>query len=212
MFVDLIKPPTDNLYKFLAMFGTIVFLVGFIFPPMMFYQSSLEFLKSLGGDKELAVHEEFAVQRKRSFEERKRQLAAEAADLQNRLARVKNDTTSSSDIEKLELAIKDVKKRAEALEDASYEFNLNLKLKAAQVEQQKTLSTNETRNSRFLIGIGWGIGTFGLLIAICGFIMWYKNVQRFEDQILRKEAAKPRTPPVSKDAQEKKVEASEGAP
>lgn len=189
--IDLIKPPTDNLYKFVAIFGLILIVVGFIFPPTLFYRSSLELLKSVAGEDELEAHQKFAVERNRIFNERKMQVAAERNKLQQRLDNLdqsQRNASVSSEIDKLEAAIKEARKEAESLEDASHEFNLNLELKKAQAKQQKTFSTNETGNSRFVMVIGWILGIIGLLLAFVGFIMWYKRVAVFQDKILKKQA------------------------
>ena len=189
--IDLIKPPTDNLYKFAAIFGLILIVVGFVFPPMLFYRSSLELLKSVAGEDELEAHQKFAVERNWILDERKMHVEAERNKLQQRLdnlAQSPRSASVSSEIDKLESAMKEARKEAESLEDASHEFNLNLELKKAQAKQQKTFSTNETGNSRFVMVIGWIIGFIGLFFASVGFIMWYKRVAVFQDKLLKKQA------------------------
>ena len=191
MALDLIKPPTDNLYKFAAVFGLILVVVGFVFPPWLFYRSSLEYLKSAAGKDDLAAHQKFAQVRYRVLSERWSQLALERARLQQRLnslAQSERNSAASSERDKLESAIKEVRREAEALEDAYYELTLSLELKDAQVKQQETFSTNETRNSRFVMVLGWILGFIGLFFAFAGFIMWYLKVQRYQDRILRMQA------------------------
>src|ERR1041384_7117063 len=101
--IDLIKPPTDNLYKFAAIFGLVLIVVGFVFPPWLFYRSSLELLKSFAGQDELEVYQKFAADRNWVFDERKMQVAAEQAKLQQRLdALVQSQSASvSREIDKL---------------------------------------------------------------------------------------------------------------
>ena len=83
--IDLVKPPTDNLYKFAAIFGLILIMVGFVFPPSLFYRSSLELLKTSAGEDELEAYQKFAVERNWILDERKMQVAAERNKLQQRL-------------------------------------------------------------------------------------------------------------------------------
>jgi len=182
---ELIKPPTDNLYKFAAIFGLVLFVVGFVFPPWLFYQSSLELLKTVAGNKELRAHEKFAEERRRQLETRKNEAETQLEQLQARLSSLASSRSrGSGEIDKLESAIRDANTRFETLEDAYYEFNLNLELKKAQVEEQGTLSTNETRNSRVVVVIGWVIAVFGALLAVWGFLRWNKRIQVFQDKIL----------------------------
>ena len=185
---DLIKPPTDNLYKFAATFGLVLFVVGFVVPPWVFYRSSLEYLKSLAGEDELAAYKKYADERNKIFEERRKKVEAEQVRLQQRrdnLAKSPRSASVSSEIEKVEAAIKDVNKQVETLEDTAHEFKLNVELKTAQAKQHHTFSTNESRNSRVLVVVGWFIiAPVGLIVAAVGFRELYRRVQVFEDLIL----------------------------
>lgn len=186
--VDLLKPPTDNLYKFAAIFGLVLIVVGFVFPPWVFYRSSLEYLKSLAGEDELNAYKKFADERSRTLDARTQQARDELDQIQKQRDSLQTNTITSSETERLESAIRDAKKQLEILEDASQESTLNLELKTAQAKQQRTFSTNESRNARFLMYLGWSLAAIGGLFSIVGFGLWYWNVQRHLDYILQKEA------------------------
>jgi len=187
--MDLIKPPTDNLYKFTAIFGLVLFVGGLVLPPWLFYQSSLELLKTVAGKDELAAHELFAQERKQQLERRKNQAETELKQLQARLSNLASSGSSRSrEVDKLESAIKDANTRFETLEDAAYEFNLNVELKKAQFKEQRTLSTNETRNARLVMVFGWAVAGFGAFMVSRGFRRWQRRVQVFEDKILQMKA------------------------
>lgn len=199
--IDLIKPPTDNLYKFAAVFGLVLFVGGLFFPPWLFHQSGLELLKAVAGNKELAVYETLGEERKQQLKTRTQQAETQLKQLQDRISHLASSRNSHSDeIDKLESAIKDANKRLETLEDASYEFNLNLELKKAQVREQQTLSINETRDSRLVMVVGWVFAALGVVIAVRGFVMWYRRVQVFQDTNLKVEVT-------SKDASATRSEA-----
>src|SRR6185295_11203044 len=103
--LDLIKPPTDNLYKFAAIFGLVLFVVGFVFPPWLFHQSGLELLKAVAGKEELAAHEEFALERIQQLETRKNQVETQLKQLQARLSALGSSGRRLGEIDKLESAI-----------------------------------------------------------------------------------------------------------
>src|SRR6185295_2058943 len=126
-------------------------------------------------------------ERIQQLETRKNQVETQLKQLQARLSALGSSGRRLGEIDKLESAIKDANERLETLEDASYEFNLNLELKRAQVKEQRTLSTNETINSRLVMVVGWVFAGLGVLIAVLGFVMWYRRVQVFHDRILEME-------------------------
>jgi DNA repair exonuclease SbcCD ATPase subunit len=149
------------------------------------------YLKSIAGDDELAAHKRLAEERNRVLDRRKQEVEDERAKLKQRLASLaplKSNANVLNEIDKLEAAINDAKKQIEAIEDASHEFNLNLELKNAQAKQQRTFSINETRNSRLVVVVGWVIAIIGLALAFWGFWGWYKRIQVFQDEILKKQA------------------------
>ena len=194
---DLLKPPTDNLYKFAALFGLVLIVVGLFFPPWIFYRSSLEYLKSLAGEDDLTAYKKFTEARSRTLDARTQQAKDELDQIQKQRDSLKTNPIGSTETERLESAIRDAKKRVETLEDASQESTLNLELKTAQAKQQRTFSVNESRNARFLMYLGWSLAGIGGLFSLVGFGFWYCKVQRHLDYILKKEAKSKLTAPPS---------------
>jgi hypothetical protein len=189
--MDLLKPPTDNLYKFQAVGGIALTLAGFIFPILFFLQTGMEYLGQLRGRDEFKVHEEFTKQRRQTLELRKQQ----AADEKNKLLKRLNQLTSapqeghnSGEIDKLDTRIRDTDRQLELLADALHEANLNLALKEAQIKNEETVSFNRRRNSRYFMVIGIVIAGIGLFYTYIGFRRWGKRLQLFQDIIVQKEA------------------------
>lgn len=54
--MSLFTPPTDNLYKFMALTGIILIVAGVVVPPVYFQQTATEYLVQLRGDEELRVY------------------------------------------------------------------------------------------------------------------------------------------------------------
>lgn len=186
--MSIFTPPTDNLYKFVALSGIVLFLAGFLIPPVFFQETGMEYLKQLRGSDELQVQERFVNQRLETLKLRERQAIDERDKLQRRLVEL-NAASNSPEVEKLEGRIKEANREVQSIADASYELSLSLELKRAQVNSEDTVSFNRRRDSRvFLVG-GWIVGFIGFFIfAPIGFVLWYKKLQRHQDLVCAKEA------------------------
>lgn len=83
--MDIFKPPTDNLYKFMALSGIVLVVAGVIVPPVFFQQTGMEYLEQLRGSDELRVHERFTNQRLETLNLRAQRAIDEKNKLQKRL-------------------------------------------------------------------------------------------------------------------------------
>lgn len=188
--IDLVKPPTDNLYKFIAVAGLVLMVLGLIYAPWLFYRSTWETLKSAEADAELEVHRKFAKERQKTLDERKQRVEAERDTLKKRIAQLvvandkNNNPAASAEIDKLETRIRDTNAAADALTDAEHEKNLGLALKEAQAEHQRTVKVNESRNTRLIMWIGIPLAIAGLGVSVLGFRLWYKRITIFQDAIV----------------------------
>ena len=182
---SLFTPPTDNLYKFMALSG-IVLVVAFFIPLVFFRQTAMEYLAQVRGSKELEVQEKFVNQRLETLKLRQQHLIDTKNKLQKRLEGV--NSASNSETDKLEGLLKETNSEIESIEDASHELSLNLALKRAQVDSEETVNFNERRDSRVLIVVGVIWVVLGLALSFAGFWLWYKKLQRYQDRVAKKEA------------------------
>jgi hypothetical protein len=185
--MELFKPPTDNLYKFMALGGIVLFVAGVFVPPMVFQQTGMEYLAKLRGSDELRVHEEFTNQRLETLNLRAQRAIEEKNKLQKRLDEL-NSASNSAAVDKLDGQIKAAHREIESIEDSSHELSLNLALKRAQIKYEDTVSVNRRLISRVVLVAGWGLGLFGLIVSVIGFYWWYKHLQRFQDRLVAQEA------------------------
>lgn len=187
--IDLVKPPTDNLYKFIALAGLVLVVLGLIYAPWLFYRSTWETLKLAQLNAELNVHRKFAEERQKTLDERKRRLEVERDTLKKRIAELvvndkNNNPAASAEIDKLETRMRETNAATDALADAEHEKNLSLELKVAQAEHQRTVDVNERGNTRLIIVIGILLAIAGLGVSVLGFRLWYKRVTIFQDAIV----------------------------
>ncbi len=107
--IDLLKPPTDNLYKFQAVGGIALMVAGLIFPILFFLQTGMEYLAELRGRDEFKVHETFTKERLKTLKDREQQAVREKNELEQRLNQLTSAPVvsgNSVEIEKLESRIK----------------------------------------------------------------------------------------------------------
>jgi hypothetical protein len=184
--MSIFTPPTDNLYKFMALSG-IVLMVAFIVPLAFFHQTGMEYLAQLRGSKELQVHEEFTNQRLETLKLREQQAIDRKKKLQKRLEGM-NAGSNSTEVDKLEGLIREANREIESIADSSHDLSLNLALKRAQVNSEETVSFNRRRDSRVAIQVGAIAVLLGFVASLVGFWLWYKKLQRFQDRVVAKEA------------------------
>jgi TolA-binding protein len=175
-----ITPPTDNLYKFIAVGGLVLFGVCLIVPWVVFRDTGMEFLAQHGGQNELKVLQEYTKARSQTLELRKN-------ELQKRLDKLKS-ASNPAEVDKLEGQIKEASREVESIEDASYELNFNLALKEAQIQNEKTINVNHSIDSRQFLWVGWSVALVSFVFSILGFVFWYRRFQRYQDLKVASEA------------------------
>ena len=185
--MDIFTPPTDNLYKFMALSGIVLILAGVIVPPVFFQQTGMEYLAQLRSSDELGVQEKFVKERLDTLKSREQQASSEKDKLQQRLDKLK-PTSNSTEADRLEARIKEANHEIESIADSAYELRLNLELKRAQFKYEETVSLNRLRTSRQFVLVGWVLGLVGVFLSFVGFRRWYKRLQKFQDQLVLKEA------------------------
>ena len=67
--MDILKPPTDNLYKFISIFGLLIFLASFIFPQILSREYSLKYAEVEGEIRVLENEREYIDNLKSDSEE-----------------------------------------------------------------------------------------------------------------------------------------------
>jgi hypothetical protein len=185
--MDVLQPPTDNLYKFLAVSGVVLFIAGMFGPLVLFQQTGMEYLEQLRGSEELQVQEKFTNERLETLKQRELQATEEKKKLQKRLDGLKA-APNSPEVDKLEGRIKEANREIESITDSAHDLSLNLALKRAQTNYEETVSVNRRAISRLVLRVGWIIGLIGAATSIIGFRRWYKRLQKFQDRVVAKEA------------------------
>ena len=167
--------PTDNLYKFMAIFGMLLIILPFlVFPTIQNYKYRIIDLttKAALKDNELKELEKIVKQ----VEDKTSQL--------NKEEHIKNyenefDVNKSREVNEVEKTVKDVFKKIEIGEIESINLNNELKKVVA-----------DFNYFAILIYIIKVFPIIGFIISIIGFYLWYNKNQKYLDIIIKEESEK----------------------
>ena len=201
--LDLIKPPTDNLYKFQALVGLLLVLVSITYPVWLFRQALLLYFAAINEESQLQIQAEYVQERQNLLQsqmssmlddpDQLKKLKETIDDLENQwlLATPSPKRNAlSSEIDRLRKRRQDSLQSRTALLEESQKLTSELRSKKEQLTYQQSVSKTELRMSRFMFVIGVVGFVAGVLITLRGFSNWRKRVQVYEDQILAREAEK----------------------
>jgi len=163
----MISPPTDSLYKFIAIFGLVIFVWGITFP--------------------LQKSEEFELQRAEiltAVEESNnigKRIQAKIVSLAEKRKSIAGDDPERTDIDK------QIKELRNQLIDSPLSINIDEKIEVLTVLKKSLV--------QFKI-LGWMSICFGLVLIIIGFLLWYYKLQKHIDIKLQNDSSSQHPPPV----------------
>jgi hypothetical protein len=198
---ELIKPPTDNLYKFHALVGLLLVLVSITYPVWLYHQALLLYFAARNEESQLQIQAEYVQERRNLLQsqmssmlddpDRLKTLKKVIDDLENQWLLAtpspKRDALSS-EIDRLRKRWQDALQSRTALVEESQKLMSDLRSKREQLAQQQSISKTELRMSRFMLVIGVVGFVTGVLITLRGFSKWSKRVQVYQDLTLKREA------------------------
>jgi hypothetical protein len=168
--------PTDNLYKFVALSGILMMLVGFAVPPLIRYRAMQADLALL------AQYKAENARRSRALDQMSR--AIDVLESANGQALEAARNFRAPDTSKRE--VDDPTKTADAIADSA-------KAVTDSLEQEDIESLDRSVEAdreffAFFVWLGWGLAFAGTLMAIWGFRNWYVKLQKPLDDIVRLDA------------------------
>ena len=201
--LDLIKPPTDNLYKFQALVGLLLVLVSITYPVWLYHQALLLYFAARNEESQLQIQAEYVQERQNLLQSQISSMLDDPDQLKKLIDDLENQRrltapspkrdALSSEIEHLRKRWQDSFQSRTALVEESQKLMSDLRSKTEQLAHQKSVSKTELRMSRFMIVIGVVGFVLGVIITLHGFSKWRKLVQVYEDKILKREADKTST-------------------
>lgn len=198
---DFLKPPTDNLYKFIALSGLLLLIVSLIAPGYALV--NLEW-RRLAAVRELNMTRAEIEQSKamRLEIDSAKSLVdaalkeAEAAGLESDLAN--REKTPSKKLKALKAAVEKISKANSNLSDAQKHLHEKMDPYAKLAEDINMRTIDNEYQGEVLESVGQmetlseilGVigGLIGTMVSIGGFALWYRKVQVFQDRILARGA------------------------
>jgi hypothetical protein len=174
--IEIVRPPTDNLYKFVALSGLAMVIVSVVLTISRTQQLQLE-VQQVGGELAL-VSVDVGI-----LEGEQRRLASEVAEREALLVATIGDTTGMAEVDRDAWRTWLDRSTAEAvrLQTASHELARRNQEAANRNERTRVLLSQ----LRLVVILGLGFGSLGIGLALWGFEQWYRKVQVFEDLRLK---------------------------
>jgi hypothetical protein len=225
--------PTDSLYKFIALFGIVLFAFGAWYPEQKFRTASAAMRETLKQDdlgrikverkkeqvdrisKELGAKSDALVEKQAQLEQARAYLIDKNKELESKLAKLTELAKLTKNVKEKELVdltaqyeavnreleqhVAKVREHTEEVKTLTAERNALLpqqeevidELKAQTIINKRSTEALESLNAQALswLVMQWGSCLVGIVLIFLGFILWYRKVQRYQDAMLRKQAA-----------------------
>ncbi len=183
-----LTPPTDNLYKFMAIGGMVLAVFCFVYPMSQLRTEQERIMASM--------HDTALLKAKASAKGREADsYKAEREDLN---ADLKRDQADPIKIKEIEGNIRELLVKEDQATNEQTELLENSTADGEYILRQETA---HLKFFWFEISLMYGSAFVGALMSFAGFHYWYVNVQTYQDFLLKKEAEekgyilKPYVPP-----------------
>lgn len=178
------NPPTDNLYKFVAVAGLIVFILGLMFPIS-------EAIKA--GRKVIPLETEVSVieQSWLLMRERVDWLREDVATLEKEVEELESEASperKAARAEEIKRASAELRQRHRSLREAIAEMDSEKCRCSGKLQE----AGHELQLVRLFFRIGLLEAVAGAILAVLGFWLWYVRVQHPQDRALSSDAAQQR--------------------
>jgi hypothetical protein len=191
--IDAIKPPTDSLYKFLAICGLLLFVSSLTTPVWYANKFTEQQLTLLRDAKILNANTkpwQLAADEMRTTSARS-QLAA-----QRYLEALKKAIKKEISESELKAIGAEADKAGEEFQQAGTTLVLKVtewEKEYAQVQYQYAMLEHTRDNVHIIFRVA-SVGAFvGLILMVSGFVFWYKRIQKYEDLLLKNKVEKTET-------------------
>lgn len=200
---DFLKPPTDNLYKFMCISGLILVLLSITFPPWQINKIRHSYLENKRDLEILQVDSETIDLQASSLTEQASALNRDRRFLSEQLETLRGNTDSKRPLTETDKAM--VKNELERLESVRGRLEQKDKewlekmtaVASARADHRKRLieikykneaALWDARSATAISTIALFTGLLGFWLGRKGFKLWSSRVQVYQDAILKKQA------------------------
>jgi hypothetical protein len=179
--------PTDNLYKFIALTGVILLVITIFYPEYQRKNLRDEIEVYNGEVRKLTLEKTKSTEKQK--EVKKRIAILDEKSNCNCQSIVNDSIIVRTQIIEGPKELIELSKEIDKLIEEYTQLNRDFDLKSLEISTKLALINNK-ENDLFEINEVTGyFGPFSLLIAFIGFLLWYEKTQKFQDKVLKEQAA-----------------------
>lgn len=190
-------PPTDNLYKFLAISGLLLVLLAYVVPTLMSPELEIALAETEGEQNALSLEVGFLKEDAKNIDSKTLYLEKQVKSAEERTKRLQTLPSNSRYVKELaEEELHNNDRLSSFLEELRHENeakNINKREFLLKAEKLRTALAVQKVQEQSLRHLGnlLALGSFiGSIMAGFGFLFWYGRVQRLQDAVLKAEAQK----------------------
>lgn len=181
------KPPlpTDNLYKFMALFGVTLIALSFF----AYYQYHQQFLRL----RELALIEEYKNKSFAKWKESRQKEVSEFQAFSNKLNRTKEEYEKNpvdyiSEMQQILAQVQNQLDKMQEYRDRVEKENSDFLNDKSQLIIEAKVIADDLLYKKSLKQVSDVLATLGIVLIITGFSLWYYKLQLYQDRIIKKQA------------------------
>lgn len=178
--------PTDNLYKFIALTGVIIFIITIFYP---------EYQRTSIRDEIILYNREL---QKLNIEKDKSKRKLRGIKMQVETLDKKSNCNCSSIINDTIIVRTRVTEGSKELVELSNQIdkliedyistNIELDIKGVEIVAKLDLINSKNEDLTTLTEATYFFGPFSMVLALFGFLLWYDNTQKYQDRVLKEQA------------------------
>jgi hypothetical protein len=188
------EPPTDSLYKFMAISGLLMvgFGVGYPFSQLIKLEREAEHLR--GEMERLKIETRYNDKDVDALEQETESLKKDIAEYTKEINSIRRRRTRLADaaITEIDNRLTRARERLLRKADASRERLKQIELTTADLEANSRMLSNAHSYIKALRVVGLILAPFGLFWQLVGFLLWWHRIQSPLDKILKRDADTPR--------------------
>jgi hypothetical protein len=177
--LDTLTPPTDNLYKFIAIAGFILLLFCIVYPHVLSQQIQDVLSLDKLDDVSTSAQMQLVGDKLEALLNRHYQIMESLSD--------SSKTNSPAYIATLTQENESLKKMSDKLSDLNDAIEEEGKDRQDAIEAKRQAALDEIN---YLLSFCQWMRFVGLFLMLLGFSLWYVKVQRFQDFVLERDARK----------------------
>ena len=181
--LNLPSPPTDNLYKFISIFGLVMAVLGILYLETKSLEANQE-IRVLEREKSALNIEKLKIERKRDYLKEKIDDFYRHADIKEKP--IVNDSIISwtriiSGSKNLVIESDNISSLVEQLRAVELEFDK----KKVEVDSKDSILELKLKDYDRAFDFMNILIPLGIILSIVGFLLWYEKSQKYQDDILK---------------------------